>query len=354
MEPTKFNLGQSIDNYIQVKNNQGSITGSDKSELTAHLYDATEALKKSGLSEEEAFIIASKRLGSDEVIAGEYSKVNASVATNKIWLFLWLGFVALSVIPQLAFNGITLFYWVIYNTFGDSAPSTMILVSFHLCFVFLMGCIVRYKTKISWFIEKQSNLGAFRVIAVSLLPVVLLYCIRPMMYRLKLEGSINHYPMYVFQNDYIEFKFYMAALSIVVLLCLLLSFNGIERISLRSLFEKPSIKFLLILGFLTELAASGTRPLNHHGVMAGVVFGMVYFLPSVLIVYYNINSRHNRYLAIFAALGIFIETTFGIAADLTRGGTHYTVYFVCGLIAGVIAGRFLGLKLGNKSQVQII
>ena len=68
MGSSNFNLEQSINNYISLIQNQGSLTGSDVAELTAHLHDATDALKQRGLSEEEAFTIACKRLGNETVL----------------------------------------------------------------------------------------------------------------------------------------------------------------------------------------------------------------------------------------------------------------------------------------------
>lgn len=68
MGSSNFNLEQLISDYIDRIRIQGSITGSDAEELTNHLYDATEALNKQGLSEEEAFIIACKRLGTEAVL----------------------------------------------------------------------------------------------------------------------------------------------------------------------------------------------------------------------------------------------------------------------------------------------
>ena len=71
MEASKFNLGQSVNNHVSQIKQQGSLTDSDAQELTAHLYDATDDLKKHGLSEEEAFIVARKRIGSKEELTKE-------------------------------------------------------------------------------------------------------------------------------------------------------------------------------------------------------------------------------------------------------------------------------------------
>ena len=64
------------------------------------------------------------------------------------------------------------------------------------------------------------------------------------------------------------------------------------------------------------------------------------------------NKQHQwRYLLIFAAIGFILETSVGIDADLSRGGTYYTAGFVTALILGVIGGKFLGNTIRNKVHV---
>ena len=84
--------------------------------------------------------------------------------------------------------------------------------------------------------------------------------------------------------------------------------------------------------------------------LASLLFGMVYFIPAVLITFYN-KQHQWRYLLLFAAIGLILETSVGIDADLSRGGTYHTAGFITALILGVTGGRFLGNAIRNKSHV---
>ena len=60
---------------------RGSLSESDIDELESHLRDEMDDLKKSGLSDDEAFLLSVKRLGNIDMISREYSKVN----TENVW-----------------------------------------------------------------------------------------------------------------------------------------------------------------------------------------------------------------------------------------------------------------------------
>jgi hypothetical protein len=160
MESANFNLQQSIDDYIRQISNQGGITSSDAKELSTHLYDETEDLQKHGLSEEEGFFIACKRLGNKELLTQEYSKVNTSVNTNKIWAYLFIGFNLLYTLPSLILIGIVLLYREVYQHFQDSGVSALIITTFHLLFISFIWLIIKNKNLISDFIKKQVNTNA--------------------------------------------------------------------------------------------------------------------------------------------------------------------------------------------------
>ncbi|MFD2160790.1 permease prefix domain 1-containing protein [Paradesertivirga mongoliensis] len=173
MEPSTFNLKQSVDNYIGFIKNQGSITNSDAAELSAHLYDATDSLINRGLSEEEAFIIACKRLGNEDVLTQEYSKVNASVKMNGIWAYLIIGFNLCYSLPSLFLLCVGMFYLTVYTIYSSSIESTLIVTIFHLLVTFFVFYIARKKNEISQFIEKQVQYNTLRIVCLSFIPFFL-------------------------------------------------------------------------------------------------------------------------------------------------------------------------------------
>lgn len=341
MESSNFNLDQSISTHISLIASQGTLTGADTVELTGHLYDAVEQLQKEGLSEEEAFIIACKRLGNAAVITEEYSKVNPSLNTNIIWSYLFIGFNLLFTVPSLILIGILFLYFLVYHRFPDSNVSSVIVTVFHLLFVGFIWYIVSLKTLISHYIERQVRINPLRAVSISFIPLILLFIVRISSIRLNLNQYLN-YPVYKFHSTFTEFTFYLAALSVVAgVASLIFSIKQPEKITLKALFEMPSSSFLITLGILVELIGATTRVWRTDSIyISALLFGIPYMYFSYLITRYN--KVNFKYLLIFSFFGIIMETAVGINADIARGGTYYTVYFVSGMLSGISLGVFLG------------
>jgi hypothetical protein len=79
-----FDLEMNIKSWCDYLRARGTLEEADVLELESHLRDEIDDLTKSGLSEEEAFIISVKRLGNVNLISEEYSKVN----TESLWKYL--------------------------------------------------------------------------------------------------------------------------------------------------------------------------------------------------------------------------------------------------------------------------
>ena len=80
-----FELEQHVRSWGDYLRSKG-MKEADVLELESHLLDQIDDLVKSGLSEEEAFIISVKRLGNVNTISEEYSKIN----TENLWKHLLL------------------------------------------------------------------------------------------------------------------------------------------------------------------------------------------------------------------------------------------------------------------------
>lgn len=86
---TSFNLDQAIACWRAELNASGSIGSSDLAELETHLRDSFEELRTRGLSDDEAFHMARRRLGGAEVVE-EFAKVNPDAvwAERARWMIL--------------------------------------------------------------------------------------------------------------------------------------------------------------------------------------------------------------------------------------------------------------------------
>ncbi|MEN0049403.1 MAG: permease prefix domain 1-containing protein [Bacteroidota bacterium] len=73
---TKFDLDQNVAQWKARLSKSQKMTSENIEELSDHLYSEIEELQELGLDEEEAFLVARKRIGSIDCIAAEFRKVN--------------------------------------------------------------------------------------------------------------------------------------------------------------------------------------------------------------------------------------------------------------------------------------
>jgi hypothetical protein len=86
--PTQFDLIEALRMWRTNLKRLPEFQNGNVEELEAHMIDSIELLRAKGLSEEEAFWIATRRVGSSEKLALEFGKVNA----RTFWLSraLWM------------------------------------------------------------------------------------------------------------------------------------------------------------------------------------------------------------------------------------------------------------------------
>src|SRR5208282_4573250 len=85
---TSFDLNDAVRNWRGGLSRSPQFRGEDIAELEAHLRDSVAAFGKKGLSEEEAFLLAVRRLGNQAKLEPEFAKINRT----EVWLnrALWM------------------------------------------------------------------------------------------------------------------------------------------------------------------------------------------------------------------------------------------------------------------------
>ena len=73
---SQFDLSQSLQQWRASLTQSAALRPDDVAELEAHLRDSLAALCAPGLTEEEAFIVATKRLGQPAGLTAEFGKAN--------------------------------------------------------------------------------------------------------------------------------------------------------------------------------------------------------------------------------------------------------------------------------------
>jgi hypothetical protein len=94
-----FDLNDSIVNWRSRLADDESCAAADLNELESHLREQVDALRQSGLSDEEAFWVATRRLGDPESLSVEFAKVKG----GRVWAkrLLWMmGGILISILAS--------------------------------------------------------------------------------------------------------------------------------------------------------------------------------------------------------------------------------------------------------------
>ncbi len=85
-----FDLNTAIENWKNQFSEKGALKKENIEELESHVLDEMDTLQHKGLSAEESFIVAAKRMGSEQTLTEEFGKVNVqAVWTHRLaWIFL--------------------------------------------------------------------------------------------------------------------------------------------------------------------------------------------------------------------------------------------------------------------------
>jgi len=85
---TSFDLNLAIERWREELGQSQAFRTENLDELEAHLRDSVTRLQTHGLSVEEAFLVAGRRIGKNGPLEAEFAKINGQA----VWLdrFLWL------------------------------------------------------------------------------------------------------------------------------------------------------------------------------------------------------------------------------------------------------------------------
>jgi hypothetical protein len=78
----------------------GTLTEEDILELELHVRDTVQELVQQRLTQEEALLVALRRIGDPSVVAVEYQKVNPGLAWARRWYWMTAGFLGFSIALQ--------------------------------------------------------------------------------------------------------------------------------------------------------------------------------------------------------------------------------------------------------------
>jgi hypothetical protein len=140
MEPaTCPNLETLVANWRTQAAQEESLGAEQLAELESHLLDAVDHLRELGLNDEEAFLVASRRLGQPQALAQEYRAADPALRWRKCLTWMLAGVIlqmAIGVLSQLL--GTVFQVWAL-NSLG-SFPEALLWVGIVTgCFFFLLS-----------------------------------------------------------------------------------------------------------------------------------------------------------------------------------------------------------------------
>ncbi|RYZ91795.1 MAG: hypothetical protein EOP47_30970, partial [Sphingobacteriaceae bacterium] len=172
-----------------------ALTQVDIEELAGHLENSYNDMLAIGLTEHEAWLIASYRIGEPEVIKEEFEKVNDHVPVNRNWLMLLWGAVSLLILQAIfivlpiMFQNTVLDYFKPSNN-ADFMAKEYYTIAVILVFLFLL-LIVRSGKLINSFtnsLTKYASLYAIVAVVAGLWAAFFSYIIFAMYSGFKYEN----------------------------------------------------------------------------------------------------------------------------------------------------------------------
>ena len=128
---------------------------SDVEELECHVRDSVEALTASGLDAQEAFLIATHRLGDPDALGGEYRQANC----QRVWekRAFWMAAGCLLFVLLRSLFGMTASLGQVFATLAGANGTQMSFVSLGVGFVFC-GLVTTYV--IRWHLKNEQASSA--------------------------------------------------------------------------------------------------------------------------------------------------------------------------------------------------
>ena len=153
----EFNLSKKIDNWVTNLRAEPSVTESDSEELRSHLLDLIDELKKVGLDEQEAFLIASRRIGSAVDWEEEYKEANNPIVQMRKSLIILAGVLVYFLVYYFIKSTSKLFLLILLflKNGGDTAVDwvSRYLIGVHFVLILFLASIYFLENKTISFIE---------------------------------------------------------------------------------------------------------------------------------------------------------------------------------------------------------
>lgn len=213
-----FNLARNIEEWLAEVSHSGSVSAQNLAELESHLRDSIAGLTAKGLSDQEAFIVASRRLGAPEMLNAEFRKVNGSYVWRDRIIWMITGFVGGTALTTM-FQGLSALSGATVASFGMGVgfASFVAIAAILICWSLLLLLI--WKVAQRDHAIKQNRLVSLRLLA-------LLLAVGLIGFGLKAAGNVVH-TRFASVGDYGEFVTWVAIGNMGINAFVLIAFAAI-------------------------------------------------------------------------------------------------------------------------------
>ena len=153
----EFNTRKHIENWLRNLKSEPALTEADSEEMKSHLVDLMKELKEIGLDDEEAFWVATKRIGTISDWGDEFLKQNTHIVQIRRSVIVLAGVLAYFFYYHFVGFSSKLFFIVLYEMTGNAYSSlkwlTRYLIFSHLLIIMIFASLFICEKRIISFIE---------------------------------------------------------------------------------------------------------------------------------------------------------------------------------------------------------
>ncbi len=343
--PNQFQLELAVDGYLQQLQTKGNYTQDDIMELKSHLLDNVDELKQKQLSDEEAFIIAKKRLGKDEVLHAEYKKVNGIFFYNRDLFVIVLSictYLLFSYLYTISQNGLQ--YLAISggkNIYLFGVINYVLQIAIVGGFIYLVFNNTIYLNKIGkLFSTSPANFSAILIVLIVILYFIDFNFQKAAGRHLSADGIRELFFHFAIDSDLSSLIRILLGSSVLVaiLAAFVTSYKKVKF--LDNIINNSGYITLFCLGFFWDAVAASARMLsgasNHNVFISTLAFSIIWFI-GMLIFNLHLNQKIFMRNLIFISFGFILEFSAGMWMN---PGLRYSLLVSVYFIALIVGGAF--------------
>jgi hypothetical protein len=299
-KPHSFNLDQAIKHWENKLLESENLTIADVYELKNHLLEQIDELKQANLSEEEAFYVAQKRLGSIDALNQEFGKINHQTANHKYLIMMLLGVIMFwnfSFLMEIIGNLFTVLVFRPNQLSLKEIDVDLRWFDFTFRWILLVSIL-----SLGWYFLRRKNdfiprfytsilQKPYKLLIPLLLVTPVLAILNQVIYRWIIRLDRDFY--FGFSYHLIHFKAYFGIILLLVFWLLVIEYQKGFIFSMIDIFKKANFWFLFIISFgIKSFPTLGTPALAFSGLMG---WHIVDFLVYAFFAYYfNYNQHYSK------------------------------------------------------------